>query len=202
MSPNDAELNREAAVYSAARKVQHAYRPYVETEDLTQIGWLWIAAHPTWMEEHPTMGYFRWLVSNMQGVMETYARKERAHALGYKPEDEVFYSRGIIYVLLPDALGVEAPREDDLEPWRGQKFTLDGKNWTAAVCDVKAAIRNGPLTAADRDILWYHAIGYTDEEIGQQHEITADALRQRRNRVVDKLVKHLGGARPRRLTPG
>lgn len=133
---------------------------------------------------------------------ERYLRAKRALRLGYSPDDEAFYSLGLLSQLIPLYLdgGVAA------EPPRGRELTREvsssseSGNYLALMLDVDHAM--GVISAHHRRILErYYSYpqgsgGWTHNEIASALGITPEACRKRVSRAKRAMQRELGGESP------
>jgi len=189
-------------VQNKAELVCRKYRRYIEFEDVEQIGELWMLEHPEklteYMEmEEPRLAAWR-LGQDLWRAMERYARKERAHAVGYKSEDEEFYTEGMIKLILPRVLnGVIEPDVRAREEIKAPKDPAEGGDYLASYLDVQRAWRLASLAAMERGVLEYTYIhGLSQEAIGSVLGLSQPTVSRAYDRGIRKLQRYLGGAKP------
>ncbi len=93
-----------AVIGAQAYSVAQRFKGQVEQEDLEQEGWVWVCEHPGKMKDHESnedsgLAAYR-LSQDVWGVMDRYARREKAARGGYQPEDELFVSDAVINIAL------------------------------------------------------------------------------------------------------
>jgi hypothetical protein len=174
----------------------------VEYQDLEQIGELWMLEHPQKMEEYKTLDEPRlaaWrLGKDLWRAMERYARKERAHSVGFKSEDEEFYSDGMIELILPRVLnGTIQPDVKAREEIRAPRDPAEGGDYLASYLDVQRAWRNAPLADTERTILEFTYIhGLSQQAVGSVLSLSQPTVSRGHDRGILKLQEFLGGAKP------
>lgn len=195
-----------AAVSSASKILCSRYRGHVEFEDVQQELYLWLYQNhdkaERWREEREPGYAERTLVKALRSVGEKFCRAEKAHHLGYDPEDEFFYSIPMVADLLlvhfdPDWT---APSSPNLEKVSRPGSANDGMNLAAMVADVGRAL-NG-LTEADSALLtrvYGGGEGASVDVVAAlacEWDITYAAATSRVRRVVGRLRAALGGPNP------
>lgn len=168
---------------SAAYIVYKRHRSHTEPEDIRQEMWVWILAQdPTRvdeLEEHK-------LVWKLRDAGEVYARRERASARGYKPDDEVFYSMRTLRDLLPLAVTTdpEVLRREGEEGAKSSGGDATSMEFETTVADLRRAYKK--LSAKYRDILAKHV----SDPLGSDDVAVTRALRF--------MQRKLGGKKPRK----
>jgi RNA polymerase sigma factor (sigma-70 family) len=167
-----------------------------------QIGELWMLEHPEKVNEYvlmeePRLAAWR-LGQDVWRAMERYARKERARSVGYKSEDEEFYSEGVIQLILPRVLkGAVEPDVKPKEEIRAPKDPAEGGDYLAGWLDVARAWRQASLSTQERTILeltYLH--GASQEAIGDILGLSQPTVSRGHDRGIRKLQRYLGGAKP------
>lgn len=165
----------------------------VDREDLVQELWLkWCSTDTSHMNEK-----MMWSTLRRAGV--AWSTKERAHIVGYEPEDLFYYSTGQIQELLPVVMDRESWTTTTVVGERAEtKPNSDpahGNNRLAMICDVRSALE--ACSEADKRLLWTaFGLGVSNEEHALSFGITEDAMRMRIVRALRRLQKHLGGPDP------
>lgn len=200
-------LDTEAVAISAANGVYRKFSSYVDREDLQQEARLWMYEHGPLIARHceadeDKVAEYR-VQRDASMHLEKYARAQKASISGYLPEDEAWYSKGIIALVLPKVLtgdrNAPSAAPDGLP--RAQNDPAEGNTWQAMFADVQGALKG----MEDRDL---HLLvdRYMDEltydEIARRwgwgstdtaHKAVAKAER----RLIDKL----GGSKPKGCSP-
>lgn len=182
------------------------FRNYVEGGDLQGVLWEWAMKHESkvqkWFKLHEGRELERLLGKVFSDEARMFARREKANLLGYKLEDEFFYSAGVLKDLLPVAL---APQTEWLDPptdhgtgGRSTKALSEGNNWLATLADVSRAV--GLLSLEDQSVLTdLHLGGIPTKDIARRDDITVRGVEQRQERALKRLWNALGG--PQWLEP-
>lgn len=193
----------------AVRPVLLRFGKYVEADDLRQECLL-----AAGLKQHKMIG---WLRRDGQGSVkqgeraalrylhkkaEKYAREQKAHALGYEPEDEYFYQPVLIESLISVLstgdyeLAGQVLDPADLGGKRKKSLPNEGNNIVAMVADIDAALKS--LDDRDREILLLkYGGGLSSQEIADQMGVTRQRIDQLLHRGVRKMVEVLGGENPR-----
>lgn len=138
---------------------------------------------------------------------ERYRRAKKAAAAGYSPEDEQFYSQGLLRILLPlyvDNGVTDAPPKGRSQD--GGRTPSDGSErlgYLTMMIDIDEALKR--LRAHQRNLLLrYFALPqgdtgdelFTRQQMASSMGMTYDALRQRVTRALGSLQQELGGPSP------
>lgn len=194
-----------AAVTSAAKILTSRYREYVDYADVQQELYLWLFSHydrvDKWREAYDQVRAERTIIKALRNVGERYCRTEKAHKIGYEPEDEFFYSIPMVADLLalsfdPDWM---MPTAVELGSTKSGKPPGEGGNLMAMVADVKRAFAG--LPEPDRRLLrrcYGHGVRTSEVliELSLEWGISATAANSRVRRVVGRLRAALGGPSP------
>lgn len=195
----------EPIVRQACRTVAQRFRGYIEFDDLAQEARIWCLQHQDkvseWLDcEEGDRAALRHgckkLSTTLSREAERVARKERAAALGYRPEDEWFATRGTIKELLPIVIeggydGYEVAPKDAV---RAPGDPAEGNNRLAMLADVAAAWKAHPSSVLER--LYHFDVDRSRMEIAEDMGITVVTLAKRENQALDMLIRFLGGANP------
>lgn len=105
LTSGELDLVQRAAVRAAA-----LYRGYTTAEDIKQelIAWMLHPDREEKVREWREGEGWRALNKSLFRQARKVCRREKALAAGYKPEDEAFYSWGMVRELLPSALSADA----------------------------------------------------------------------------------------------
>jgi DNA-directed RNA polymerase specialized sigma24 family protein len=192
-------LDVDSVVQSTAWNVARNNIGNVTQDDLAQEGWCWILEHPIKMKKHrenesPRQAAYE-LGRDIWGVMDRYARREKAARGGYAPEDDLFISDTVIALVLPSVLkGDPTPPVRDGERVANTADPAEGGNWLATFLDVKRAWETADLTGPQRDLaVSYYRDGIIQSEIANALGIGQQAVAKRLSKVRDKLIAKLGG---------
>lgn len=192
----------EVAQFVATEYVR-IFWPFCDREDILQDLRLWALDHPTqvnrWCEEsYDDREAGRILGRAMRNAAHRHCANEKAEQLGYRTDDLAYYSKGEIKDLLPAMFDTDAwtnpPR--DITERVTRKPPAEGGGWLATLSDVSKGY--DALTLDDRELLRDH---YHHEEsqksIAKRLDISQPAVANRIDKAVGRLVRNLGGTRPR-----
>jgi RNA polymerase sigma factor (sigma-70 family) len=183
--------------YEFSRKFQMC-----DTQDIRQELWVWFLEHPnkikTW-EELDGKQSTKLIARSLRNAAKDYCQREKARSVGYKVEDNYYYDREIVELLLPAVLrrDLNAPAMTDLGFTKAKKVASEGGNWFAMMADIdKALIR---LTREQLTIVYLRfGDGCDNVTLAKELDISEDAARMRVNRAVNNILNFLGGSRPRK----
>jgi len=181
--------------------------PMLEREDIAQELWLWALEHDEKVQEwlgEGKRGEGR-LAKSLRRRARAYAIREKAAVVGYEPEDNYFYSTGLLRELIPQALDRESWAESGTASETGKLSRTtppsEGGNRIAMLADVRSALEAG--TETDKELLWTHfGLQMDEEEHALVLGVTVDTFRKRVNRAVQRVQRRLGGAKPDGLYVG
>ena len=177
------------------------HRHYIQYAEAISIGWVWVGEHPNKVQECLDDGKrgsrrLSWLVSR---AVDKAGREERAASLGYRPEDEAFYSKGTLELILPavfdphyrpelghDKSGV-AHRPDPSE--RGE--------WETMVVDVRKAWDHAHISEDSEDALRLRfADGLSVDAVAKGLGVHRATAFRRISDGLTAMVNYLGGFSP------
>jgi len=176
-------------VQSAARRARGRFSGYISLEDTIQEGWLAV---------YTTKKLAEWQGQGQEGrnrlyrlVLKScalYGHREKAAKIGYKYGDLFFYGIMVMRKILPAVLD----SYEDQDPY--EDFS-DRSLWM----DVNVALAT--LTEAEYQIIWWAFHGDPEESEGYANVaghlgLSADAARQRVNRILRRMQDTLGGENP------
>lgn len=173
-----------------------------DADDIRQELWIWFLEHPNkvkvW-EELEGKQSIKLIARSLRNAAKDYCQKEKARAVGYKVEDNYYYDREIVEVLLPAVLRGDriAPAMADLGFTNSKKVASEGGNWFAMMADIERALAR--LTHEQLTIIYLRfGDGCDNVTLAKELSVTEDAARMRVNRAVNNLLNFLGGQRPRK----
>lgn len=174
----------------------------VDAADVRQELWVWFLTHPnkvkTW-EALDVKESTRLIARSLRNAAKDYCQKEKAHAVGYRVEDNYYYDRQVVERFLPAVMRGDssAPSLKDLGFSNNKQVASEGGNWVAMVSDIKRALDK--LTDEQRVILYLRfGDGCDNTTLAKELTISEDAARMRVNRAMNNLMNILGGSRPQR----
>lgn len=192
-------------VNKIVKRLYQGHQRYVEMEDLKQEGWMWVAEHTDLVieafqgDETPKFVLSeRFLYSRIRVHLHRYVMKQRYLKDGTKPGDYHFYTAEQVADLLPDVFDdTRSTRSNsELSEHRGTRSPSEGWEYEATVADVQAALAS--LKDTERGFLkdLFADGGLSTEVMSIQYEVTQRAIQQRTTRILNKMVKNLGGSMP------
>lgn len=177
----DEEIDR--ALHSAVRSVRNKFYGYVEWEDLKQVAELARLETPQKFARLAEAGNYTGVWQEFNRKCTQYAHKQKAAALGYRPEDLFFYSKKVLREIIPVIL--ESWSSGDLYEF---EYT-DRALWM----DVDRALK--ALTASELQIIRWAFQG-DDDTVAERLGISEGAASMRVSRLLDKIREGLGGENP------
>jgi hypothetical protein len=171
------------AKQSAVRSVRNKFFGYAEWEDLMQVAELALLETPQKFARLSEAGNYTGVWQEFNRKCTQYAHKQKAAALGYRPEDLFFYSKRVLREIIPVIL--ESWESGDLYEF---EYT-DRALWV----DVDRGLRQ--LSAADLQIIRWAFEG-DDDKVATMLSISENAASMRVSRLLDKIREGLGGENP------
>ena len=173
-----------------------------DADDIRQELWVWFLEHPNkvklW-EAIDVKQSTKLVARSLRNAAKDYCQKEKARAVGYKVEDNYYYDREVVELLLPAVLrkDTNAPAMTDLGFTKAKKVASEGGNWFAMMADIERSLAR--LTQEQLSIVYLRfGDGCDNASLATELAISEDAARMRVNRAVNNLLNFLGGSRPRR----
>jgi hypothetical protein len=168
---------------SSAKYVRNRFYGYTELSDVLQVLKLDMLEHPTKYSKLTAKGSADFLSKEFIRVGSRYAMKDKAAALGFKPEDLFFYSKKALREMIPVIL----------ESWdSGDLYEFEYTD-RALWIDIDRALK--ALSASDLQIIRW---AFTDDEdtVAVKLGLTEGAASMRVSRLLDKIREDLGGENP------
>ena len=173
-----------------------------DADDIRQELWVWFLEHPnkvnTW-EEIDLKQSTKLIARSLRNAAKDYCQREKARAVGYKVEDNYYYDREVVELLLPAVLrrDLNAPAMTELGFTKAKKVASEGGNWFAMMADIDKALSR--LTREQLTIVYLRfGDGCDNASLAIELGISEDASRMRVNRAINNLLNFLGGSRPRK----
>ena len=173
-----------------------------DADDIRQELWIWFLEHPNKVKLWETLEgkqSTKLIARSLRNAAKDYCQREKARAVGYKVEDNYYYDREVVELLLPAVLvgDMTAPSMADLGFNNSKKVASEGGNWFAMMGDIERGLRR--LTQEQLSIIYLRfGEGCDNASLATELAITEDAARMRVNRAVNNLLNYLGGSRPRK----
>lgn len=177
------EANVQSIMQSSAKYVRNRFYGYTELADILQVLRLDMLEHPIKYNKLINAGSADFLSKEFIRVGSRYAMKDKAAALGFKPEDLFFYSKKVLREIIPVIL--ESWDSGDLYEF---EYT-DRALWV----DVDRALK--ALTASELQIIRW-AFQHDDDTVAVKLGISEGAASMRVSRLLDKIREGLGGENP------
>jgi hypothetical protein len=197
-----------AVVYAAAKSTWHKYRAYADLEDLQQDAYLWMLDHQPLIDRHleadsDRVGEYR-VMRDCAIFLEKSARAAKASVAGYEPDDESWYSAGVLALVLPKVLTGDRSQPSAVTDGmpRTRKDGAESGTWMAMYADVSKALK--ALESDDVHLLVdRHLDELSYDAIAQRWEWASSTTAQTRvKRAEGRLIDQLGGYRPKDCPPG
>ena len=173
-----------------------------DTDDIRQELWVWFLEHPNkvkvW-EELEGKQSVKLVARSLRNAAKDYCQREKARSAGYKVDDNYYYDREVVELLLPAVLrkDLNAPAMTELGFNKAKKVASEGGNWFAMMADIERALAR--LTQEQLTIVYLRfGDGCDNATLAKELDISEDASRMRVNRAVNNLLNFLGGSRPRK----
>ena len=191
----------ESVVASIASEYHKKY-PMVETQDISQILWMWFVTHPSKYKEWSALEQKdkdKLIAKSLRNAAITFCEKEKARVVGYEFLDLYYYDASVIEAFLPSIISesYEIPSKiKDLNFKFGKGETTDGNNWLVLRSDIASAYYQ--LSEAKQKIL---KVRYSMENcewdvIATEIGSTPEGARKKVQRAISSLIRNLGGFRP------
>jgi RNA polymerase sigma factor (sigma-70 family) len=173
-----------------------------DVQDIRQELWVWFLEHPAkvsvWSLKDSRESD-KLIARSLRNAAKDYCQREKARAVGYRVEDNYYYDREIVELLLPAVLrrDLNAPAMSELGFTKAKKVASEGGNWFAMMADIDKALSR--LTQEQLTIVYLRfGDGCDNVTLAKELAITEDASRMRVNRAINNLLNFLGGSRPRK----
>lgn len=173
-----------------------------DADDIRQELWIWFLEHPNkvklW-EAIDVKQSTKLIARSLRNAAKDYCQREKARAVGYKVDDNYYYDREVVELLLPAVLRKDsnAPAMTDLGFTKAKKVASEGGNWFAMMADIERGLAR--LTQEQLSIVYLRfGDGCDNASLAMELGISEDASRMRVNRALNNLLNFLGGSRPRK----
>lgn len=189
-------------VFQIAKEYGRKYQ-MVDAFDIQQECWLWFVSHPNkvreWKKLEDQKDATRLFARSLRNAAHDYCVKEKAARQGYETEDNFWYTKQLIKILLPAAISNDWKRVEKLSSEvRSTKSPSESGDWMAHAADVRKAFQK--LSDKDRALVFAFYVKDADgdslhKDFGGE-KVSANATMMQANRALNKMVKHLGGFAP------
>jgi hypothetical protein len=191
----------ESVVANIASEYHKKY-PMVETQDISQILWMWFVTHSSKYKEWSDLEQKdkdKLIAKSLRNAAITFCEKEKARTVGYEFLDLYYYDSTVIEAFLPSIISesYEIPSKiKDLNFKFGKGETTDGNNWLVLRSDIASAYYQ--LPEAKQKIL---KVRFSMENcewdvIAAELDSTPEGARKKVQRTITSLIRKLGGYRP------
>lgn len=191
-------------VEGIATDVGRIYARYgFDRDDASQTALLWLYQHPGKTAQYLDEGQvgLRMLARALRNEATNAGEDAKAAHLGYSRDDLFYYSKAMLRDLLPSFFDGEAwlhPETPDLDTERRRRAApAEGGNWIATLADVSRAFAQ--LEQDDKDLLrmFHEDPQWSNKGAAGYFGISEQTMSYRHDRAVGRLVKILGGPRPK-----
>lgn len=200
------EVTELAAV--AAAPVHRTFNKYIDFDDLKQSACEYAVRRKRKVKEYldredkqeRRQGETA-LITMLRRHCERVARKEKAHAIGYRIEDEYFYRPAVVENLIKvwgsgdTDLAGQVFDSADMGQKRRTKVASEGNDLLAMIADIEAAMKS--LDPRTYGILYLRLVdGMTLADIAKEWEVSPQRVDQIAQRGIRKVIEYLGGGSP------
>ncbi len=186
-------------LYSTGKGVSKRF-PTLDPEEIDNVGWEYV-----YRSREVVIGFLtekeqgrRYLGYRIRRAMLEWCGREMRAATGIDYRDTYTYTSEVIKELLSDVFEYEnwqsAPAGEDNMP-KSKRLVNEGGDRMAMLADVSRALKC--LTDDQYNaIVWHYKYGYTHAMIGEEMDITENAVRLRIRRAVYRMVYFLAKQDP------
>lgn len=192
-------------VAQISKEYASRYRNFVEAEDVAQQLWLWFVSHPnktrTWLSDESLIDKDRerLFAKSLRNQALDYCLHEKASKTGYEFEDQFWYDKEFVKLILPAALSGDWRRIDKFSSEvKTHKSPSESNDWIAFAADVKRAFES--LSKDEQTLVFeFYAQDVSGKDLHDKlgsDRPSSRATMMAANRALRKMVKFLGGDRP------
>jgi RNA polymerase sigma factor (sigma-70 family) len=174
----------------------------LDVADIRQELWIWFLEHPNKVKSWEKLDgkqATKLIARSLRNCAKDYCQKEKAKIAGYRVEDNYYYDRQVLEILIPAVLRGDtvSPSLTDLGFSNTKKVASEGGNWFAMMADIEKAMAK--LSEEQYNVIWLRfGDGADNASLASELSISEDAARMRVNRAIGNLLNILGGSRPRK----
>jgi hypothetical protein len=202
-------IEHEPIVQTVAHEYGNKGHRYgADTDDFRQefIAWMldnegMLADRRAEIEDPDEFGKF--LARCLRNEGDDYLVDIRDQAGGQPRRGAYWYTTNELKFLLPAMFDPEKwhePPQSDGGSSRGRGVPSEGGNWIATLADVAQGFEK--LNKDDQDLLRkFHQFGYRNKDMAAADGITEASMSYRHSQVLKRLLKNLGGPKPRHMRP-
>lgn len=189
--------------YAMVKQISKEFRKkysMVELDDLEQELWLWFAQHPNNLEEWNKFDdqkeKDKLVARSLRNKALDYCIREKAHKSGYDPDDNFFYNKQFIKLMIPAVLSDDWTKFNNTLSNMGKttKSLSESGDWMAFSADVARAFES--LNEREQSLvhLFYgEQVDSTELQERVDTDKSKKAVAMEANRAVNKMVRFLGG---------
>jgi len=175
----------------------------VERDDIEQELWIWFVTHPVkieeWLELPEQKDQDKLFARSLRNAALDYCLKEKAYKAGYKSEDNYFYNKEFVKLMIPAVLTDDWTKFNNVlnEMGRTAKVLAESGDWMSFSADVKMAFDK--LNKRDQSLVHlFYGEQIDGAELNERIDTTKSqkAVMMEANRAVNKMIKSLGGFPP------
>jgi len=175
----------------------------VERADIEQEMWLWFSEHPNkideWLSLPDQKDRDKLFARSLRNSALDYCIKEKAHKAGYSAEDNFWYNKQFIKLMIPAVLSDDWTKLNNTlsNMGRGSQVLAESGNFMAFSSDIKVAFDK--LNERERSLV---KLFYGEQVDGAELHERIDSSKSQKavmmeaNRAVNKMVRILGGNPP------
>lgn len=191
-----------AMVRRISSEFANRYNKFVTKDDVAQELWLWFVSHPNKVKEWSQLDLKdgdKLFAKSLRNAALDYCLREKAVKTGYEYEDQFWYNKEFIKLLLPATLSEDWKRVEAMSSEiKASKSPAESGDWMAFSADIKKAYEK--LTEQEQNLIFtFYAQDKSGEELHEQlgdERPSARATMMAANRALNKMVKLLGGFPP------
>lgn len=176
----------------------------VDKQDVAQELWLWFMSHPVkteeWMNMDSQKDADKLFAKSLRNAALDYCLNEKAKSGGYSPDDNFWYTKDFIKMLIPAVLSDDWTKLENIMTSEGKtvKSYAESGDWMAYAADIKSAFDQLNETEQNLVFLFYaqDVDGQSLHEQAGEDKPTARATMMQASRALNKMVRKLGGFAP------
>lgn len=174
----------------------------VSRDDIKQELWLWFVEHPhkvkQWTEMEDKKETTKLFARSLRNAAHDYCQKEKAQSAGFNIEDNFYYQRDMVEVLLPSVITGDWTVSSSADLNSGistSKAPAEGGNWMVYLIDIDNAFKKIP-THYQNVLNLRYGDNLLGNDLAEILQCSTDAARKRVDKALRKLIQELGGFRP------
>lgn len=193
----------KGVIGGVSHSLAREFHGYTTAADISQEMWVWVLKHENkieeWLEREDKVDWakgMKALSKTLMRVGNVYCRKEKADRCGYRTNDEYYYTRSLLEALLVarENGGKMIVNQVNDTP-RKAKLDSEGNDVLAMLSDLDIALES--LEDDQRELLIkICGKGVAPAVVAVEQDVTRQAVENRVNRALDRMIKELGGDYP------